>query len=375
MTPEELQEIRRYLHRNPELSNQEKKTQKKLRSWLEEFSHDGLHDVGDTGLLVFFKGKEKGKKILLRTDMDALPIQEINDFEYRSSVEGVSHKCGHDGHITIMLGVAAYLSEQRPERGAVCLLFQPAEENGTGARAVIEDKNFTFEPQHVFALHNLPGYKKGNIVCKKGAFTAAAKSVIFRLNGKTSHAAEPEKGINPDMAVSEILRLTEKLSVRDTSSPDFRLITTVHVHLGEKAYGISAGYAEVHFTLRSWDNETMEKLEKELTEEVKKISGKYKLKQEEEWLQVFFANVNEEKAYEIIKESAEENGLSFEERKEPFKWGEDFGLFTEKYSGAMFGIGAGENTPALHNPDYDFPDEIIPEAVEVFKTIIKKAVV
>lgn len=371
MTAKELQKIRRHLHQHPEVSNHEQETKKYVKSHLEKLDHDGLLEVGKTGLAVFFKGKEQGKKILLRADMDALPIEEINDFGYKSQNPGVSHKCGHDGHTTILLGVASSLSQNRPARGEVCLVFQPAEENGTGARQILEDKNFEFKADKAFALHNLPGYPLHKIVCRKDTFTAAAKSVIFKLNGKTSHAAEPEKGINPGLAIAEILHLSESLSQVDFDRDDFRLITMVHVEMGEKAYGISAGYGEVHFTLRTWQNEVMDKLDKDLVEAVERIGAKHKLKLEKEYLEIFHANENDEEAYEIIKKAASENGFDYEDRKTGFKWGEDFGLFTDRYKGAMFGIGSGENCPALHNPDYDYPDEITETGVKMFTKILE----
>lgn len=373
MTAKELQKIRRHLHQHPEVSNHEQETKKYVKSHLEKLDHDGLLEVGKTGLAVFFKGEEQGKKILLRADMDALPIEEINDFEYKSQNPGVSHKCGHDGHTTIMLGVASSLSQNRPESGEVCLVFQPAEENGTGARQMLEDKNFEFKADKAFALHNLPGYPLHKIVCRKDTFTAAAKSLIFKLHGRTSHAAEPEKGINPGLAIAEILHLSESLSQVDFDRDDFRLITMVHVEMGEKAYGISAGYGEVHFTLRTWQNEVMDKLDKDLVKAIERICAKQKLKLEKEYLEIFHANENDEEAYEIIKKAAAENGFEYEDRKTGFKWGEDFGLFTDRYKGAMFGIGSGENCPALHNPDYDYPDEITETGVKMFTKILELA--
>lgn len=374
MTDEELKSFRRYLHQHPELSNHEGATMRYVKAHLEKLNHDGLMEVGKTGLAIFFKGKSEGRKILLRADMDALPIQEINDFEYKSQNPGVSHKCGHDGHTTIMLGVAQHLSDQKPVSGEVCLIFQPAEENGTGARQILSDENFSFKADKAFALHNLPGYPLHQIVCREGTFTAAAKSVIFKLHGKTSHAAEPEKGINPGLAISEILQLSESLSQKDIDQDDFRLITMVHIEMGEKAYGVSAGYGEVHFTLRTWKNDIMEKLDHELVDSVQQICDNHGLKLEREYLEIFHANENDTEAYELIKQAAIENDFSYEDRPTGFKWGEDFGLFTEKYKGAMFGIGSGENCPALHNPDYDFPDEITATGISMFTKIVELAV-
>ncbi|MGB0176290.1 MAG: amidohydrolase [Owenweeksia sp.] len=372
MTLDDLRDFRRELHANPELSTQEKETQKRVRKALEKAGCKNIREVGGTGLAVFFKGSSPGKKVLLRADMDALPIQETNDFEHRSRTPGVSHKCGHDGHTTIMLGVAASLARENPERGEVCLIFQPAEENGKGAYAILNDPEFDFKADRAFALHNLPGYEMHRIVCREGAFSAAAKSVIIKLSGKTSHAAEPEKGINPGLAIAEILQLSEELSEKDIQNPGFRLITLVHVNMGEKAYGVSAGYGEVHLTLRTFSNEIMKQLEEALMARVNEISGKYNLKMEEEWLEIFYANMNTKEACSSIRECAGANGFDFEERSTPFKWGEDFGLFTEEFPGAMFGIGSGVDTPALHNPDYDYPDEITGTGIKMFTTLLQK---
>ncbi len=372
MELEELRRFRRYLHAHPELSTQEVKTQQYLKKELEKVGVKQVVEAGGTGLLVHFKGAKSGKKIALRADMDALPIAEINDFEHRSIHEGVSHKCGHDGHTTVMLGVAAHLVRNPPERGEVLLIFQPAEENGRGARAILEDAAFDFAADQFFAFHNLPGLPLHQVVCKKDSFTAAAKSLIIKLKGKTSHAAEPEKGINPGLAISKILALSQQQSQVDTSKDNFRLVTMVYVTMGEKSYGVSAGYGEVHFTLRSWKNEVMKELEDDLLREVNTICGQEGLQLETEWKEIFHANENDHQAYTWVKEAAEEAGFEFKTASEPFKWGEDFGLFTERFRGAMFGIGAGENTPALHNPDYDYPDEITPTAIRMFVSILER---
>ncbi|MDZ7845571.1 MAG: M20/M25/M40 family metallo-hydrolase [Owenweeksia sp.] len=254
------------------------------------------------------------------------------------------------------------------------LLFQPGEEDGYGARAVLADPDFDIQPDFVFALHNLPGYPLHQVVCHEGIFTPAAKSVIFTLKGKTSHAAEPELGLNPDLAVSEILQLRKELSQPDSERDDFRLITTVHLTLGEKSYGVSAGYAEVHLTLRSWENGVMDDLQKELITKTKAICNQYKIKLEEEWLEEFSSNKNDHQSFEIIKEAAAAENLHFLDKNSGFKWGEDFGLFTDQFSGAMFGLGAGKDHPALHNPDYDFPDELIESGQRMFTSIVKQLI-
>jgi amidohydrolase len=348
-------------------------TQKRILEYLKRLHPDHLTEIGKTGVMATFEGSGEGEQIMLRCDTDALPIQEINSFDHRSRLDGVSHKCGHDGHTTIMLGVAEKLSKDRPSKGKVHLVFQPAEENGEGAKAVIYDDRFkSIRPDFVFALHNLPGYPLHQIVIRNGSFTAAAKSIIVKLHGKTSHAAEPEKGINPSMAISEIINAFESLSVPDLDHKEFFLSTGVRIDMGELSYGVSAGYGEVHYTFRSWTNDIMEKNCEEAGKMAIKIANSYNLDPEISWTEEFFANQNDAKAVEIIERTIKTFGYEREERKTPFKWGEDFGLFTEKFPGAMFGIGSGVDCPALHNPDYDFPDEIINTGMNMFTGIINE---
>lgn len=370
----ELVSFRKELHRNPEISCQEFETAKRVKNFLQKCNPDEIiENLGKTGIAAIYKGKNPGKTVLLRCELDALPIQEINSFEHKSVNEGVSHKCGHDGHTTILCGVAKMLMHNQPENGNVILLFQPAEENGKGAADVIADNNFSkIKPDYAFALHNLPGFKASQIVVKNGAFTSAVNSIIIKLKGKTAHAGEPHMGINPALAMAEITQELHKLTVTDISKEDFCLVTPVYAHMGERAYGVSAGAGEVHFTLRCGNNERMSEIEKKAEQIVVDVAKKYKLEVEISWTESFFANQNDEQAVDWIREAAKSNDLEIMETKVPFGWGEDFGLFTDQFKGAMFGLGAGEDMPALHNPDYDFPDEIIPAGVKIFYSIIQK---
>lgn len=369
----ELIRFRKDLHRNPEMSLHEHRTQIKIMEALENMGAESVKKVGGTGVLVEFRGKTTGKNVLLRADHDALPIQELSSLRYKSIVPGVSHMCGHDGHTSIMLGVANYFINNPIVKGKLAILFQPAEENGRGAAKVLNDPEFTFRPDMAFALHNLPGIPKHKILSRPGIFTPAVRSVIFKLTGKTSHAAEPENGISPGEALGRVFMLANKLNQPDKNREDFRVVSTVYATLGEKAYGISAGYAEGHFTIRTWSNEEMEKLQGDFMEGVKDICNENNLALELEWLEEFFSNENSEEAFTLIRDAAESNDLDFEEMTSGVKWGEDFGLITQRFSGAMFGVGSGEDCPALHNPDYDFPDDIIETGIKMFASIANKA--
>lgn len=365
--------FRKHLHKHPELSGSEKKTAAEIKKFAHKFKPDKfITGLGGNGLAVIFSGKLPGPAVMLRADIDALPIHEVNNFDYKSVNSGVGHKCGHDGHTATALAVMELLSRNRPEKGKVVFLFQPAEETGQGALQVINDPKFKeIEPDYIFGYHNLPGYKRGSIILKEDTFASASKGMIIKLKGKTSHAAEPEKGNSPARAVSEIIDMLEELPVKK-SFKDFVLVTVVHAVLGERAFGTTPGEAVVMATLRSYLNSDMEFLTKDAINFCKSICKAYKLTCSIEWTEEFSATVNKKDYVNLLKECAEENNLEYEYKKVPFRWSEDFGYFTERYNGAFFGIGSGVNHPQLHNPDYDFHDEIIPKGTRMFYSVIKK---
>ncbi len=363
-----LEKSRKALHSHPEVAEGEINTAAYIKNYLKTLSPDQLmSQVGGHGVIASFNGSKTGPHLLFRAELDALPIQEENTFRHRSTNEGVSHKCGHDGHMAILLGLAQKLSSHRPKKGKISMLFQPAEETGAGAEKVFQDAQFqSLNPDFVFALHNLPGYPMHQIVVKSGAFTASVKSLIIKFFGKTAHAAEPEKGINPAFAISQLITSIIELSNNDAETDNFALITPVHLHVGSPDYGISPGYAEARLTIRTWTDRGMNKLGEALLNQIDEIAKNNHLKYETAWTHVFRANHNDQEAVKAVRKAAEAGKFSLHEKNYPFKWGEDFGIFTQKFKGAMFGLGAGETTSALHNPDYDFPDELIQTGVEMF---------
>lgn len=371
---EELIQLRHDLHKNPEVSGNEVNTAKNIVEFLSKYSPNQLiTKIGGEGILAIYKGKKTGKSILFRCELDALPIQEINSFAHKSNHEGVSHKCGHDGHMAILCGFAKKLSENQLEKGTVYLLFQPAEEDGNGAKSILSDVKFDkIQPDYAFALHNLPSYKKHQIVCKENTFTCAVNSMIIKLEGKTSHAGEPENGINPALAIAKIIMFFNSKINTDLASSKYCGITPIHINMGEKAYGVSAGYGEIHYTIRSNSNAEMKTIEGDLEKNVLEIASHFNLKPTINWTQSFQANENNSSAVNFIRKAALHLDADILEKELPFTFGEDFGLFTQKFKGAMLGLGAGENTPALHNPDYDFPDEIIETGIQLFDQITKE---
>lgn len=371
---EELIQLRRELHQFPEVSNDEYSTAERIATFLARYNPDELiKGIGGNGILCIYKGKEEGPTVAIRAELDALPIQEINDFEYHSIKKGVSHKCGHDGHMTMVAGLASNLSLNRPKKGNVILLFQPAEETGEGALQMINDPKFLeHKPDYIFSLHNLPGFPKGQVVAKTSTFAAASKGLIIELFGKTSHAAEPENGNSPSKAVAAIIEKLESLNDSTLGLSDFAITTVVHAIIGSESFGITPGYGKVMATIRSFKDEDLKRLENEIEIIANQCASEYGLKLQMSETEGFASTINDEHCYKNIEKAAVENGYEFKIAEKPFRWSEDFGEFTQLIRGAMFGLGSGDDTPDLHNPDYDFPDDIIPNGVNMFNSIINQ---
>ena len=368
----EILNLRKELHKNPELSSFEFETSNRIRKFVEKHNPSSIiENVGETGLAVIYKYKKKGKSITIRCELDALPIQEDNQIRHQSKTKGVSHKCGHDGHMAIVSGLIFWIKNQSFESGKIILLFQPAEETGKGAYQVIKDKKFKeLQTDYYFALHNIPKEPLHSIILIEKGFSAEVQSLIIKVKGKESHAAEPENGINPAVGISDIIRIMSELSVNYPEDENFTVLTPVHINMGQKSYGISPAKGELHYTLRTWSNEKMLILKTQIEAVLKKTCHIHKLEYEVEWLEYFPASNNNITCNNYIEKAAQENKFKIIKRPYPFKFGEDFGWFSKKHKTAMFGLGAGINTPALHNADYDFPDEIIETGISMFKSII-----
>lgn len=370
-----LLDLRKALHKYPELSNAEEKTAKIISDFIENKldTDKSIKNIGGHGLAFVYEGQKDGPAIAFRCELDALPIAEKNRFDYRSESGNVSHMCGHDGHMTVLAGLAAVLSKHRPGKGKVVLLFQPAEENGEGALRMIQDEQFQqLRPDLIFALHNLPGYPLHKIILKTGVFSCASRGMIVKLTGQTSHAAHPEKGRSPAQAIAEIIHSLNELPQRDEASEDFSLATLTYTRLGEMAFGTTPGKADIMVTLRAYGDEQLQSFSDSIEKIVKTIAINHKLHYEINWQDEFAASVNNEQAVDIIRSAAKSCGLEIYHRTRPFRWSEDFGHFTKEFKGALFGIGAGVNHPELHQDDYDFPDILIETSVDLLYQIVQE---
>jgi amidohydrolase len=367
----ELTLFRRYLHAHPESSGNEHKTAEKVQIALHKLKGWKISKgIGGTGIIAIYKCPLPGPATLFRAELDALPLNESNTFNHRSKKPHAAHLCGHDGHMAILLGLARLISITPPEKGSIILLFQPAEETGTGALSCLQNSIFSkVNPDLVFALHNLPGITKNQVIIKDGIFSASVKSLVINIKGKASHAAEPEKGINPVFVIEELINLSRSPETVDAKKTDFGLITPTYLHCGQNAHGSSPVDGTMHFTFRTWSEAEMDYLTTKFLNEVETIAVKYGAEIAYDWVENFPSVLNNHFAIQIIKKAAKSNALKIKTSPLPFRWGEDFGFFTQKFKGAMFGIGAGKTIPPLHSSHYDFPDEIIEPAAELLYSI------
>ena len=366
-----LVNLRHLLHANAEVANHEEATAKIIIEFLEQFEPDKIWtNVGGFGIVALFDGQNEGASVGFRADMDALHIDETIALEYASQTPNVAHKCGHDGHMTMVAGLAAYLHKHPLQFGRVYLIFQPAEETGEGAARIRESLDaLEIRLDYLFGLHNLAGYPKGQILTKSGTFAAASRGMIIKLVGKTSHAAEPEYGISPVMAIAEIMMSMTKVHLTE-SFTDLTLATVIHSEIGEITFGTSPAYGELRITLRAMRDVDMQKLLDYAENLVKEQAEKEQLESEISYTEIFPATENTIEAFEIMKSAAERFELGFKTLEQAMKWSEDFGQYKLKMKTGFFGIGAGENSPHLHDETYDFPDDILLSGVQMYLGLI-----
>jgi len=370
----EIKKLRKELHQYPELSGREFETAKRIQKFIElHYPTKIIENIGGTGLAAIYDFLEKGPVIAIRCELDALPIKEKNEVEYRSITEGVSHKCGHDGHMAIVAGLIFWIKKQNLKSGKIILLFQPAEETGEGANKVLEDSKFEeLNIDYIFAMHNIPGEPLHNIITMDKGFSAEVQSFKISVKGKESHASEPQNGINPGLGIAEIIKEISQLENLNPFDKNFTVLTPIYINMGKRAYGISPANGELHYTIRTWSIEKMEVLKNKLNAIFSICCQAKKLEFEVEWFEYFPASKNNVIGNKYVLEAAKINNLTIIERSYPFRFGEDFGWFSRKYKTAMFGVGAGIDSPALHHANYDFPDELIETGINMFKEIIKK---
>ncbi|MDD2230696.1 MAG: amidohydrolase [Candidatus Cloacimonetes bacterium] len=368
-----LVEIRHFIHAHPELSCKEISTAKFIIKHLEQFKPQTIiSGLGGNGVAAVYDSQQPGFTLCFRADLDALPISENSSHSYISNNPGVSHACGHDGHATCLIAFAQWLSANPGKwTGKVILLFQPAEEIAEGALAVLADERFTvLNPDFIFGMHNIPGYPLNALIIRDKVFASASCGLKVKLIGKTSHAGHPEDGNSPMQAMIAIMQLLTELPLLYTEPAAAALITVIHVRLGEEAFGTSPGDGEIMATFRANHDEVLHKMTKRAETEIKAIATAAALQCEIKWVEKFAATVNATEAYTLAVNAATKAEMQIIMPSHPFSWSEDFSFYGSRYKCCFFGLGAGETHPQLHNPDYDFPDELIPTALNLYASIL-----
>lgn len=368
-----LRDWRRVLHRHPDLSRDEGATAGRVLDMLRLTAPDGiLTGLGGHGLAAIYEGAAAGPTVLLRCELDALPIAELPPAgearPHRSQSAGRAHLCGHDGHMAILAGVARALGRRRPDRGRAVLLFQPAEEDGSGAAAVIADPKFgAIRPDLALSLHNFPGLARGRALLRTGVMNCASRGMRIALSGWTAHAAQPEAGRSPAPALAALIPALAALGRGlDADDPNFALVTITHAVLGEAAFGIAPGAAEIWATLRAKEDATMGRLVARAEAAVARAAAAHGLGHRIDWQDVFQSCTNHPQATAVLGRALAAEGIAIDSQPLPMRASEDFGRFGALCPSAMLLLGAGAATPVLHHPAYDFPDALIGPGARIF---------
>ena len=368
---DEMTAWRRDLHAHPETAFEENRTAEivaeKLESWGIEV-HRGLATTGVVGVLHGRGGNGggqggSGRAIGLRADMDALHIEELNDFGHRSRHEGKMHACGHDGHTTMLLGAARYLSETRNFDGTVYLIFQPAEENEGGGRVMVEEGLFEkFPAEQVYGLHNMPGRGVGEIAMRTGPAMAAFDIFELTVTGKGGHAAMPHRGVDPVVIAAQIVTALQTITSRVIDPLESSVVTVTQFHAGD-TWNVIPEQAVLRGTARSFRPEIRDRIEAEIAKIAEGVAGAMGGSVALRYERRYPAVVNTPEATDLAARVAAEvvGAAQVETDAAPLMGSEDFAYMLEQKPGCYIWLGNGvEGGPGgcfVHNPHYDFNDE------------------
>ena len=370
----QLSEWRQDLHAHPELGFEEHRTSDFVASKLEEFGVEVHREIGKTGVVGVLRQGNETRSIGLRADMDALPISETNEFSHKSKNPGKMHACGHDGHTVMLLAAAKYLAESRSFSGQVNFIFQPAEEGLGGAKAMIDDGLFDkFPCDRVYAMHNGPGIAVGKFASVPGIRTAAGAFFDIKVIGKGGHGAFPQFAIDPITIAAEIIGAIQTIISRTTSPNDSAVLSITKVHAGD-AYNVIPESAMLSGTVRTFAIDKMQEIERQMisiSEGISKAHGGTALV---DFNTLFLPVLNEEEATDLATEVCrdmvgQDNVIT---TGSAGTGSEDFSFMSNEVPGCYVIIGNGEDSNALHNPNFDFNDEALVYGGSFFARVIEK---
>ncbi|MCM2440186.1 amidohydrolase [Agrobacterium vitis] len=358
----DVRQWRHHLHQNPEILYDVHETAAFVTEKLKEFGVDEVvTGLGRTGVVGLIKGRGDGSRVIgLRADMDALPLQEITGKAWASKTDGRMHACGHDGHTAMLLGAAKYLAENRNFNGSVAVIFQPAEEGGAGALAMVEDGLMErFDIAEVYGMHNMPGMPVGTFAIRKGGIMAAPDKFFITIKGRGGHAAEPHRAIDPIAIGAQIVTNLQLIAAR-SANPVRSVVVSVTRFQAGTTHNIIPEQAELTGTVRTHDDETQDMAERRIREIVAGIASAHGAEAEVIYERPCPVTANHPQetdnaaraAIDIVGEGNVNTDV------DPSMAGEDFAFMLKARPGAYIMIGNG-NTAGLHNPAYDFNDEAI----------------
>lgn len=366
---------RRHLHTIPELMFECHKTAAFVVERLREFGITEIHEgIATTGIVAIIEGQGDGPTIGLRADMDALPMQEETGLDYASSIDGIMHACGHDGHTTMLLGAARYLAETRNFRGRVALIFQPAEESGGGGEVMVKEGILDrFDIKEVYALHNAPGTPVGHFYTTPGPIMAAADDFDIHITGKGGHGAMPHETIDPVVAAVSIAQAIQTIVSRNNYSQDSLVVSVTQIHTGS-ADNIIPEKAYVNGTVRTFDPAVQGMVIARLEAIVAGAAISFGVEAEVVYNVGYPATVNDPDrtvfAANVAREIAGDKGVI--DDNGPEMGAEDFAYLLEKRPGAYLFVGNGD-TAGLHHPEYNFDDETAAAGASFFARLIERA--
>ena len=382
----EITAIRRDIHAHPELRYEENRTAQIVADALERWGIATVRGIGKTGVVGSISHGSSQRSIGLRADMDALPMQEVNEFAHRSQHAGKMHACGHDGHTAMLLAAAKHLSKHRHFDGTVHLIFQPAEEGGAGAKAMMDDGLFTrFPCEAVFGMHNWHGSKVGQFGIHAGPTMASSNEFEITITGRGSHAAIPNDSVDSVIVATHLVQALQTIVSRNVKPVDTAVLSVTQIHAGE-AYNVIPETAVVRGTVRTFTTAVLDLIQARITEIVDKLPPVFGATATLRFHRNYPPLVNHPKETEFCRQVAADvvgadNALEFE----PTMGSEDFAFMLLEKPGCyvMAGNGSGEHRAAghglgpcqLHNPSYDFNDELIPVGASYWIRLVEKYLV
>ncbi|ABA79071.1 amidohydrolase [Rhodobacter sphaeroides] len=372
---EEMTAWRRHLHRHPELRFDCQNTAAFIAERLRAFGVDEIHEgIATSGLVAIIEGQGEGPTIGLRADMDALPIEELTGADYASTVPGRMHACGHDGHVTMLLGAARYLAETRRFAGRVALLFQPAEEDGGGGEVMVREGVMDrFGISQVYGIHNAPNVPLGRFVTAPGPLMAAVDTATVRVIGKGGHGATPHETVDPVVAIVGMVSALQTIISRNLYTLDDLVLSVTQIHTGS-ASNIIPEDGWFCATIRTFTPEVRDLVRRRFHEIVEGHAAAYGVRVEIDYELGYPPTVNDPAkagfAAEVAAEIAGEAGVEANANRE--MGSEDFAYMLEARPGAYLFLGTGPGA-GLHHPAYDFNDAASPLGASFFARLVERA--